>query len=119
MAGTITITGLSAGEPAGQRVFGPITVTGSAIIGATLELALSSGDNAVTVPTGAVGVVVIPPTNGSTAIKYRTSLNATDAGVPLNTGAVPFVHVFPATAPTTVTLNAASTISSFTTVWFW
>lgn len=118
MAGTFTISGMSAGEPAGQRVFGPITVTGSTVIGATLEVALNSGDNTITVPTSSVAVMVIPPANNATVIKYRTSLNSGDAGLPVYAGALPFVHVFPATPPTTVILNAASTISTFTTVVF-
>lgn len=118
MAGTFTITGMSAGEPGGERAFGPITITGSTVIGATLSLLLASGNNSVTVPTGAVAVMIIPPANNSATLKLFTSLNGSDSGLPLNPGAVPTVYPFPTSAPTTITLNSASTLAAFTTVIF-
>ena len=38
MAGTFTLTGLSASEPQGERVFGPATIVGEVVIGETLAL---------------------------------------------------------------------------------
>jgi hypothetical protein len=118
MAGTLTITGMSAGENAGQRVFGPVTITGSVVIGETVAQSLASGDNTITVPAGAVACMVIPPTNNAVALKFRTSANSSDGGLALNPGAVPFVYPFPASAPTSVILNAASTITNLVTVVF-
>jgi hypothetical protein len=118
MAGTLNISGLSASEPAGQRALGPMTVQGTVVIGDTQAGPLSSGDNVVTVPTGAVGVVVIPPSTGSATLRYRTSLNNSDAGLPISASA-PSVHVFPSPAPTTVILNASGAQAAFTSFWFW
>ena len=119
MAGaSFVISGMSAGEPSGQRVFGPLSVTNTATVGETLAVALASGDNTFTVPTGSVACMVIPPTNNSTAIKFRCSLNSGDAGLPLNPGALPFMYVFPSSAPTTVILNSASSVSTLTTIVF-
>ena len=46
------VEGLSASEPAGQRTLGPLSIPGTVIVGETLALALASGDNTITVPTG-------------------------------------------------------------------
>jgi hypothetical protein len=118
MAGTFTIQGMSAGEPGGERVFGPMTIQGAIVIGETLSLLLSSGNNVITVPTGAVAVMILPPTNNTATLTLHTSLNNTDNGLPLNSGLAPFVYPFPSTAPTTLTLNSASALSAFTTVVF-
>ncbi len=116
MAGTLTLTGMSSSEPAGQRVLGPLTLQGSVVIGDTQALALASGDNTITIPAGAVGLVVIPPTNGAAALKYRTSLNASDAGLPINP-ALPFVHVFPTPIPTSIIINASTSQAAFLSAW--
>ena len=119
MAGaTFTIMGMSAGEPQGQRVFGPLTISNTAVVGETLSVALSSGDNTYTVPTGSVAVMIIPPANNSTAIKFRTSQNSGDTGLSLNPGSIPFVYAFPSSAPSSVILNAGSSVSALTTIAF-
>lgn len=118
MAGTFTITGMSAGEPAGERVVGPITITGAVVVGETLSVQLASGDNTISVPTGSVAVMIRPPTNGTTTIKFRTSLNSSDAGLPLNSATTPFVYRFPSTAPTSLILHASAAMTGFVTVMF-
>lgn len=112
MAGTLTIAGLSAGENVGQRVLGPLSIVGSSAVGETLSVALTTGDNTLSVPSGAVACLIVPPTNNAVVLKVRTSLNSGDAGLPLNTGALPFVYPFPATPPTTLIVNAASSVAS-------
>jgi hypothetical protein len=115
MAGTLTVTGLSAGEPAGEREIGPLTITGATVIGETFSAPLSSGDNTFAVPSGAVAALIVPPANSTVAVKVRTSLNASDAGLPINAGNLPMVYPFPATAPTSLIVNAASgTTGAFT-----
>lgn len=120
MAGTFTQTGGANGLPGGSRTFGPITIQGTAIIGEILDLALASGDNTISVPTGAIGVTVVPPTGNTTTIKFRSSLNSSDSGLPINPGTSTgyFTWQFPASAPTSIILNAGSAISAFTEVWF-
>jgi hypothetical protein len=118
MAGTVTITGLSASEPAGTRTLGPLSIQGTVVVGDTQSQSLSSGDNTINVPSGAIGVVIVPPSTGSVALKYRTSANSGDAGLPISSSA-PFVHVFGASPPTTVILNAATSQPAFVSFWMW
>jgi hypothetical protein len=120
VAGTFTQTGGDNGLPGGSRTFGPITIQGAVVIGEVLDLALASGDNTITVPTGAVAVCIIPASGNTTVLKYRTSLNSGDAGLPINCGTSSgyFTHQFPSTAPTSIIINAAEAVSAFTEVWF-
>ena len=117
MAGAVTVTGLAAGLPGGEKILGPITVTGTATIGEILDLTLSSGDTTITIPTGAIGVVFIPPVNNTATIKYRTSANSSDGGLPI-APTQPFVHVFNGT-PSSLILNASVGLSATCELWFW
>lgn len=108
MAGTITITGLSASEPFGERVIGPMTVTGTQVIGVTRADALASGDNTFVVPTGAVAALIAAPTNGAATLKIRTNVNSTDAGLTINGTGAPFFYPFPLTAPTSLIINSSA-----------
>ncbi len=118
MAGTVTITGLSASEPAGQRTLGPMSVQGTIVIGDTQSQSLTSGDNTFNIPAGAVGVVIIPPSTGAATLKYRTSLNSGDAGLPISP-TQPFVHVFPSPIPVSVIINAGTSQTAFLAAWVW
>lgn len=118
MAGTFTVSGMSAGEPAGQRSFGPITIQGTVVIGDTFSGPLVMGDNTLSVPIGSVAVMVITPQNNTATVKLRTNTNNADGGLALNPGGLPTVYPFPTTAPTSIILNAAVAVSAFTTVVF-
>jgi hypothetical protein len=119
MAGSFTITGLSATEPSGQRVFGPLSVQGNVVVGETLEVPLAAGDNSFIIPAGAVAYLLIPPENGTAVLKVRTSANSGDAGLPINGGAVPFIHAFPAgAAPVSLIVNSSAPQSAPLTIAF-
>lgn len=118
MGGTLTISGMSSSEPAGQRVFGPQTITGATTIGETLSVPLASGDNTFQVPQGSIAAYIIGPVNNTATLLIRTSLNSSDAGLPINSAGAPFVYAFPAAAPTSLIINSASAVSSFTTIVF-
>ena len=117
MAGTVTITGLSAGLLGGEKILGPVSIVGTSIVGSIIDQTLSAGDNAFTIPTGAIGVVFIPPSGTTATLKYRTSANASDAGLPIS-GTQPFVHVFTG-SPSTVTINASAGPTGTVELWFW
>lgn len=107
MAGTLTIEGMSAGLPSGQKVIGPVTMTGSATVGGITDAALSTGDNTFTVPSGASGVAVFLGTS-SVTVTLRTSSNSGDSGLPI--GGSGFV-VFPlVSGVTTVILHASGSL---------
>ena len=116
MAGTVTVTGAASGLLGGEKILGPITITGTAIVGEILDVTLSSGDNSFTIPTGAVGVVFIPPATNTATVKYRTSGNSADGGLPIS-GIQPFVHVFNG-SPSSVILNASASTGACE-LWFW
>ena len=118
MAGSFTIGGMSAGEPAGERLFGPISIQGAVVIGDTFSGPLSMGDNTISVPTGSVAVMIITPQNNTAVIKMRTNSNSGDGGLSLSPSGVPTIYPFPSTAPTSIILNAAVAISAFTSVVF-
>lgn len=118
MSGILTLTGTTGITFAGQGTLTPYTINGNTPIGEVLPIALASGDNTINVPLGAVGIAIIAPFGNSTVIKYRTSLNSGDVGLPINTGLGFFAQQFPTVAPTTIILNAASSISAFTQIWF-
>ena len=114
MAGTLTVSGLSAGELAGERIFGPITMVGKAVIGETLVVPLTAGENTFAVPTEAIAVLIVPPFAVETTIKVKTNLNASDAGLPVGpstTQLQPFVYSFPGTIPTSLILHPEAAIS--------
>lgn len=117
MAGTFTVTGLSASEPVGQRQFGPLTIVGTQVIGVTLEMPLAMGDNTVAVPTASVAVLIVAPINGAAALTLRTSANQADAGLPINGVGLPTVFAFQ-TTPTTLTINSTASQPSPITLAF-
>lgn len=118
MAGIFNLTGTTGSVPGGQGTLQPQSIVGNIPIGEILPIALASGDNTIAVPLGSVGVAVIVPFGNTTAIAYRTSLNHLDTGLPINAGDGFFSQQFPSTAPTTIILNAGSSIGQFTQVWF-
>ena len=118
MAGSLTISGLSASEPAGQRSFGPMTVVGTVVIGETIEAPLVSGDNTFSIPLQSVAALIITPTNGMVNLTLRTSSNASDAGLPINGAGFPFVYCFPATLPANLIVNSSAAQQSPLTIAF-
>lgn len=117
-AGTFTVTGLSASEPTGQRVFGPLTIQGTQVVGETLAAPLIQGDNAFSVPVGAVAAWIQAPVNGAVTLKLRTDQNSSDAGLPINPTGSPVIYPFPTTAPVTLFINASGAQSAPLTIAF-
>lgn len=118
MAGTITVTGLSASEPAGERVFGPITITGTQVIGESLYVSLVQGDNIFSVPVGSVAAMIVSPTNGSATLTLRTDGNSADVGLPLNGSGYPTIYPFAQTAPGSLIVNSSAAQTAPLTVAF-
>lgn len=114
MPGTFTISGASVSEPAGQRIFGPLSIIGTTMIGETLELTLNSGDNTVVVPANAVACMILAPSSATATIKLRTNANPGDAGLTLHGTGYPTVYPFPATIPTSLIINASVSVGPLT-----
>lgn len=66
---TITITGQINNLPSGSKTIGPLNIVSAAAIGVVQDLVLAVGANTITVPTGATGVIIVPPNpNANTLI---------------------------------------------------
>jgi hypothetical protein len=117
-AGTFTISGLSASEPSGERVFGPTTITGTQVVGETLAVPLGQGDNTFAIPAGAVAAWIQAPVNGSVTLTLRTNLNQNDAGMPINGTGAPTIYPFPVSAPGTLIVNSSGPQASPLTIAF-
>jgi hypothetical protein len=110
MAGTLTVSGLAAGLLSGEKVIGPLTMTGGATIGTIIDAALASGDNTIAIPAGAVACVVVLPASGTVTVKVRTNANSGDGGLPI--GATGYV-VFPiASGVTSLIVNATGSTTA-------
>jgi len=59
--GNVTLQGNVSGAPSGSRTFGPLTITASAAVDQTSVLALTSGNNTITVPSGATAAIIVGP----------------------------------------------------------
>lgn len=117
MAGTLTVTGMAAGLQSGEKIIGPITATGSSTIGTIIDTALSSGDNTITIPTGAVAVLIIFPISMSATVKVRTSADTGGCSVTPQNSATFCLLPLPSTA-STVILNASSAVTLTTEITF-
>lgn len=106
MAGSITVSGESEGDPGGSRVFGPFTIQATQPSGDTDEIYLGSGDNTINVPAGRIAALILTPVTTAT-LKIRSSLNSSDGGMPMNTNGEPFLYPFPSPAPTSLIINAS------------
>ncbi len=118
MAGTFTITGLSASEPTGERVFGPITIQGGQVVGETLATALVMGDNTFAVPAGARAAWVQGPVNGAVGLTLRTNINSGDTGLSINGTGFPTIYPFPTSAPSSLIVNATAAQTAPLTIVF-
>ena len=110
--GTLTVAGASAGLASGQKVIGPVTITGNNTIGEILDATLASGDNTFAVPTGTTAVAVFLGLAPSATVKIRTNLNPTDSGWELAPYASNgwFASNLPA-GTTSIILNASAAVS--------
>lgn len=116
MAGTLTVSGHSATEPAGERNFGPVTIQGKGA-GATYVRPLVIGDNRFEVPAEMVAAWIVPPTGNSAELKVRTNQNEGDGGL-LVSETNPTLFALPSTAPTVLILHASAGVASPTSIVF-
>jgi hypothetical protein len=113
VAGTLTVTGMSAGLLTGQKVMGPMTMVGNTAIGGIIDAALVEGNNDFLVPAGAVGLLINLGMACAATVLLRSNLNSGDAGFPIgpypNVGwtALPLV-----TGTTEIILNASVAVSA-------
>jgi len=74
---------------------------------------LSTGDNTITVPTGALGVLIVPVATSTVAKKIKTV--GGDSGSPINAAYATFWALVASTA--TITINAAAPGETISLYW--
>src|SRR5581483_12157093 len=115
MAGTLTVTGMSAGLVSGEKTIGPVTMTGISPVGGITDAQLASGDNTFALPAGeTVSAVAIFLGTTTTTVTVRTNLDASDAGVriaPYGGAGIPWCVLPLPSGTTSVILNASGTVT--------
>lgn len=119
MSGTLTINGMSAGLVSGEKVLGPITMTGTNQVGQITDASLGTGDNTFPVPpSGPYALAILFGQAPSVTVKLRTNLNIADVGLEITPAANTAFAVFPLPAGvTSVILNASGSLPGIE-LWF-
>lgn len=78
---SLTIGGSVTGLPTGAKTFSG-TISSAAAVGQTTEVTLASGDNTITVPTGATAALIQPPSANAVALKLKGA--AGDTGIAIH-----------------------------------
>lgn len=118
--GNVTVAGNVMGSPTGARSFGPLTITALSAVDQTSVLSLSSGNNTVTVPSGATAAVIVGPNGTIPTPNPLSSATLTVKGVGGDTGIVvsskwPTLLTFD-TTPATFVINASG--SCTVEIWY-
>ncbi len=75
----LTILGYKTGIASGGEQLGPLTINNNTPVDAVSTQALSSGDNTLDVPSGALSAIIIPPTGNVIVLTLKG--NAADVGI--------------------------------------
>ena len=113
MAGNITISGTQTGIPEGSKTISLSITMGS--VGTVTDVVLASGANTITVPAGASGCCIIPPSANTVALTLKGVTG--DTGVAI-APAAPSVLAFPASPPASFVITAASLTTGSTEISF-
>lgn len=117
MAGTLTVTGLAAGLASGEKIIGPLTATGTALISTIVSSTLASGDNTFSVPDGAVAALIVFPTAITATVKVR--LNSDTGGctvAPVSSNSYATIPLI--SGCSSIILNASAAVSTYTEISF-
>lgn len=107
-AASLTLIGNKTGLASGSEVIGPLVVSNTAApVDAVSTLVLSSGNNTITVPTGAIAALLIPPIANAVALILK-GVNG-DTGVSLGLTTPTLISL--AAAQTTFVVNAGSNVT--------
>ena len=115
--GTLTVMGSSSGLASGQKVIGPVTMTGTNTVGTIVDANLSSGDNTFAVPSfppsgQPYAVLITLGSAPNVTVKVRTNLNSGDGGLEIAPYSGLGWTVFPLPAGTTeLILNSSGSLT--------
>lgn len=110
MSGVLSISGIQSGQAeGGLRNIGTFSIS-MGTVGQTTETTLASGANTITVPTGSVGVVIVPDADNTTALTLKGVSG--DTGISISPSD-PTLLTF-GTAPASIVVTAASLLTTTT-----
>lgn len=115
--GTLTVMGSSSGLASGQKVIGPVTMTGTNTVGTIIDANLSSGDNTFAVPSfppsgQPYAVAIFLGSAPAVTVKVRTNLNVADGGLEIAPYSGLGFAVFPLPAGSTeIILNSSGSLA--------
>lgn len=112
VSGSVRLNGL------GTRSFGPITASWSTASGQTTTVDLSTGDNTVSVPSGANGVVVVMPAVNTESVSLSRADD--DASIGLRLARTGFAGAFAFdqdSLPTQIFFEASGAIAGVELQW--
>lgn len=117
MPGVVQISGALTGLTSGGTVaVGPFTITPNATGNfEELSVTLQSGSNTITIPTWAVGMIVVPP-SGNTQTLTLKGISG-DVGIVVSKTAALLVG-FDTTPPASFSIAAGGAVTNPMTVWF-
>lgn len=111
MAGQLTVTGHATEPVSGSPLtIGPFTLVAANVIAEVLDVSLLSGDNTFSVPSGTTFVYFVPPTTNGATLKFRTSANSGDAGLPMSSVDSFGPYSIRGLTVTTVIINASGSV---------
>lgn len=112
--GSLTLTAQFSNPLGPNQTINPGTQNYTNVVGSTLAIALSSGFNTITIPTGTTTVVVQLPTGNATAVTLKGVTG--DTGIPL--AVTSFAKFDPVSGTASFGITAGSAISAFTYITF-
>ena len=102
---------MAAGLVSGEKLIGPVTTTGSNLIGQIDDATLVAGDNTFAVPSGAIKVAIFLNSAPSVTVKIRTNLNSTDGGLEIApVSGTPWFAMDLVTGVTSIILNSSGSL---------
>jgi len=105
---SIEITGYINNLAAGRLNLDTIAVENSASISSSTELACASGDNTITIPTGARGVIITFPTLATTTKRLKGVAGDTGIQVDTTTRGGSFYLLFGASPGASFVINSSA-----------
>ncbi len=115
---SVLVSGTIVETQAGVQV-GPFLITGATQPGPGAEstLTVTTGNNAVTVPTAARGVILVPTSVTSSPLLLKGATSA-DAGLPISSSQPSVITFDPNNLPATLNVNSTTTAGTITLRWF-
>ena len=106
--GSVAINGAISGLPSGSFVIAPPVISSEASVSEVRTLALSTGNNTVSIPTGASAVIITPPLSNTKTLTFKGVTGDTGLRISRTHPTLIALETLTPDIPTTFVLNAQS-----------